>query len=286
MDKLNKIRLGNIITEYREKQGETQKELAGKIGYNRYQQVSYIENGAPNRNLTFDQLITIAKHYNVSTDYLLGLTDTPTPLKTDEQRALRTSCDYTGLSEKTISLLKSKNSERKENKKENKWTLENYIENNNEILEKLIDLYFKKLRLSIVDYITYGKTLKNGIQDYKQYLKNKKKEALTLIQKTKASGEYKGGNPELNEFYLNFPDDIIEYERETIRDDLTASNSDLFELQDTFISFVKGLSDVEKLKDECYQLINDNSIFDELHKMFSEIYKDECIERGEDNEKE
>lgn len=286
MDKLNKIRLGNIITEYREKQGETQKELAEKIGYNRYQQVSYIENGAPNRNLTFDQLITIAKHYNVSTDYLLGLTDTPTPLKTDEQRALRTSCDYTGLSEKTISLLKSKNSERKENKKENKWTLENYIENNNEILEKLIDLYFKKLRLSIVNYITYGKTLKNGIQDYKQYLKNKKKEALTLIEKTKASGEYKGGNPELNEFYLNFPDDIIEYERETIRDDLTFSNSDLFELQDTFISFVKGLSDVEKLKDECYQLINDNSIFDELHKMFSEIYKDECIERGEDNEKE
>lgn len=105
MDKLNKIRLGNIITEYRERQGETQKDLAEKIGYNRYQQVSYIENGTPNRNLTFDQLITIAKHYNVSTDYLLGLTKAPTPLKTDEGKTIRAASDFTGFHSSYIKLV-------------------------------------------------------------------------------------------------------------------------------------------------------------------------------------
>lgn len=48
-----------------------------------------------------------AKYFNVSTDYLLCLTDIPTPLKTDEQRALRTACDYTKLSEETITKLRS-----------------------------------------------------------------------------------------------------------------------------------------------------------------------------------
>lgn len=46
-----------------------------------------------------------AKYFNVSTDYLLGLTDAPTPLKTDEGKALRVASDFTGLSINAIKQL-------------------------------------------------------------------------------------------------------------------------------------------------------------------------------------
>lgn len=271
MDKLNKIELGNRITKLRESKHKTQSDIANLLELKSHQQVSYLENGNENRNMSLSQLITLAKYFNVSTDYLLGLSDAPT-----SDKDLQFISDYTGLSPKIIALLKNKNEESKENK---------YIYYHIEILEKLISLYFEKLQLLISNYIVYGKTLKSGIEDYKIYLKKKRNDAYALIEKAKSSGNFKGGNSELNEFYLNFADDIIECEIETIRNDLTASNSDLFELQETFISFIKGLSNIDELKDECYQLINDNSVFNDIHKMFSDIYQiDNTTKEGESNE--
>ncbi len=102
MEAINKIDLGNKITEQREAAGETQSDLLEVLGYKKHQQVSYIENGNESRNLSLSQLKSLAKHFNVSSDYLLGLTEAPTPLKTEEQRALRAAQDYTGLSEAAL----------------------------------------------------------------------------------------------------------------------------------------------------------------------------------------
>lgn len=80
-----------------------QNELADICDLTR-QTISSYMNGSSLPNS--DTLFKIATHFGVSSDYLLGLTDTPTPIKTDEQRALRTACDYTGLKEKTIQFFK------------------------------------------------------------------------------------------------------------------------------------------------------------------------------------
>lgn len=55
------------------------------------------------RTVTMEHLVKYAKYFNVSTDYLLGLTKTPVKLNDESENALRISCDYTGLSEETIS---------------------------------------------------------------------------------------------------------------------------------------------------------------------------------------
>lgn len=54
---------------------------------------------------TSDDITRIAEYFKVSTDYLLGLTDAPTPLKTEEQRALRVAADFTELNESLIDLI-------------------------------------------------------------------------------------------------------------------------------------------------------------------------------------
>lgn len=46
-----------------------------------------------------------AKYFNVSTDYLLGLTKAPTPLKTDEGKTIRASSDFTGFHSSYIKLV-------------------------------------------------------------------------------------------------------------------------------------------------------------------------------------
>ena len=59
-----------------------------------------------------EQIIKIAEFFNISSDYFLSLTDAPTPLKTEEQRALRVAADFTELNESLIYLIHtlSKNS--------------------------------------------------------------------------------------------------------------------------------------------------------------------------------
>lgn len=98
MEKCNKTDLGNRITKLRESKGEKQSDLLDVLGYKKHQQVSYIENGNENRNLSLSQIISLAKHFDVSTDYLLGLTEDKISLTINENIALRTASDYTGLS--------------------------------------------------------------------------------------------------------------------------------------------------------------------------------------------
>lgn len=100
METINKTDLGNRITKLREAKKEKQSDLLDVLGYTKHQQVSYIENGNENRNLSLSQIISLAKHFDVSADYLLGLSDAPT-----SDKDLQFICDNTGLRIETINQL-------------------------------------------------------------------------------------------------------------------------------------------------------------------------------------
>ena len=74
--------------------------VAEIVGVSR-QAVSQYYNGLTQPNA--DTIIKIAKYFNVSTDYLLGLTDKRTP-----NTELRAMCEYTGLTETAIKMLREK----------------------------------------------------------------------------------------------------------------------------------------------------------------------------------
>ncbi len=66
------------LKDVREDHDLTQEDIANLLHTTR-QQVSKWETGA--QMMGVDKYIKLAKHYNVSTDYLLGLIDTPRKLK-------------------------------------------------------------------------------------------------------------------------------------------------------------------------------------------------------------
>ena len=63
------------IKELREDNDLTQQQIADKIGITQ-RKYSYIETGT--QQLTDEILVKLAKVYNVTTDYILRLTDKPT----------------------------------------------------------------------------------------------------------------------------------------------------------------------------------------------------------------
>lgn len=62
------------IRDLREDNDKTQQDVAKYLGMKQPQYYRY-ENGL--RDIPSDILIALAKYYNTSTDYLLGLTDNP-----------------------------------------------------------------------------------------------------------------------------------------------------------------------------------------------------------------
>lgn len=91
------ITMGQKISKAREAAGERQQDLAAALGVSR-ELVTYWENDS--RSIKADQLAAIAKRYNVSADYLLGLSPDPT---TDAD--MKAVCDYVGLSAAAMSVL-------------------------------------------------------------------------------------------------------------------------------------------------------------------------------------
>jgi transcriptional regulator with XRE-family HTH domain len=67
---------GHRLRQLREEQGYSRREVAEKIGMTETQIVRY-ENGSS--DATGDALTQLAKVFNVSVDFLLGLTDNPKP---------------------------------------------------------------------------------------------------------------------------------------------------------------------------------------------------------------
>jgi len=74
----SKILFGQRLKECRKKAGETQVQLGELLSFYK-SRISEIESG--NSMATLDKVALICEHYNVSADYLLGLTDEPKPFK-------------------------------------------------------------------------------------------------------------------------------------------------------------------------------------------------------------
>ena len=65
------------LRDLREDSDKSQAEIAKIIGTSQSYYAQY-ENGK--RTIPFDRMVTLAMYYNVSLDYLAGLTDTPRKL--------------------------------------------------------------------------------------------------------------------------------------------------------------------------------------------------------------
>lgn len=72
----HKKTFGERLRETRKKNGEAQPAIAHLIDVS-VPQISDMENGK--KTTTVEKLSLICEHYQVSADYLLGLTDDPTP---------------------------------------------------------------------------------------------------------------------------------------------------------------------------------------------------------------
>ena len=66
------ILLGKRLRELREEQGLTQKELSKRLGLN---SVTYLHYEKSQREPPLSVLVEMAKYFEVSTDFLLGLSD-------------------------------------------------------------------------------------------------------------------------------------------------------------------------------------------------------------------
>lgn len=66
------------LKDFREDSDKTQKDIASVLDMPQSQYARY-ETGV--REIPLHHLVTLARYYNVSLDYLAGLTDTPRPLK-------------------------------------------------------------------------------------------------------------------------------------------------------------------------------------------------------------
>ena len=88
------VRLRELI----ERKNVTISSLAKCVGITR-QAVSQYCDGSTQPNA--ETIFKIARHFNVSADYLLGLSDVPS-VDTD----LKAVCDYTGLSQEAVELIK------------------------------------------------------------------------------------------------------------------------------------------------------------------------------------
>lgn len=121
--KCNAKIIGQRISALRKDQGLKQVELAKKLNVSR-QIISYYETGARFPNI--EDITALAEVLETSTDYLLGLTSTSS---TDTD--LIAVCDYTGLSEKTVSML-------------HEWSEEDFAPNHqySKLIDKIVDNEF------------------------------------------------------------------------------------------------------------------------------------------------
>lgn len=130
----------------------SRKEIADAIGVT-VSAISNYENGVSTPN--YETLISLTDYLNVSTDYLLGTSEISTL-----DNSIRSICDYTGLSEHSISVLHELLTN-KECKYDNlniiNLLLENISNKNNSVIESLINYL-------IQSKLNHSETMENDIK--------------------------------------------------------------------------------------------------------------------------
>jgi len=91
-------RVAGLVRELRQQRGESQADLADALGEKR-ETVKFWEAGK--RYFKAGDIISIANHFGVSADYLLGRSEAPT-----SDKDLQSVCDYTGLSPAAVDALR------------------------------------------------------------------------------------------------------------------------------------------------------------------------------------
>lgn len=96
------MQIGERLKDLRVRKELKQTELAEALGIEQGK-ISRLEKGGVTYSI--DDLLTISKYFNVSTDYLLGLTDNETAVNTSDGQLLRAICEYTGLTQEVVTLI-------------------------------------------------------------------------------------------------------------------------------------------------------------------------------------
>lgn len=138
--------IGKIIKGLREERGKTQEEISAELEMPRGK-YSKLEAGL--QDLKTGDLIRISNYFNVSTDYILGRTETKTP-----DASVQAVCAYTGLSEKAVKILRNEDElteHYKYKNKPNSYYLNAFIEN---ISTMLLIENLNELREISSEYIT------------------------------------------------------------------------------------------------------------------------------------
>ena len=176
------------IRELMKSSGTTQQELAEKTGCSRQAIAQYADgSNAPN----IDKLVSIAKYFDVSLDYLVGLSNALTA-----DKDIQYICDYTGLSEKSIDVLhkialQANGNLISDKRKEKADKLKLYIDNPLDFLSKedlendrlLFEQYKKDInRDSNIPVNNFRKSILNN--DFLGFLNYDEKEDLEYILKT------------------------------------------------------------------------------------------------------
>ena len=141
---------------------ETQQEIADKIGVSRQNIGKWLSGNTTPDIVT---LCKIASAYNVSTDYLLGMTEIQSP-----DSNIRTICDVTGLSQKSVeNLMLMKENGFNANLLFENTKLQNIIHILEELRNTLIGwLYYKNIIDKVINKDEfYDSLVKYGISSYK-----------------------------------------------------------------------------------------------------------------------
>lgn len=198
-----------------------------------------------------DVIIKLAKLFNVSTDYLLGVTDVAT---TDKD--LKFVCDYTGLKEETIKLLSFEQNEHKNN-------LSSYNAFD-ETLHSIIVLYFEKLYELFYDFQHSLSCLRQNSEHYTNFVTS---EIQNFQKLADVVNKNDGKNINANKAFQEYSDSIktnLYGERYEITLSLKEIYSILFQLQDIFITYVKGLFDANEPIEKAQELENSISFFKDI----------------------
>lgn len=206
------------------------------------------------KGYNYKYFVDIAKFFNVSVDYILGLTDVAT-----NDKDLKFVCDYTGLNEKTVKLL---------NRKRNTPNF-NLIDKYSDdiILQNIIVLYFEKLDKLFDNFQYHLIELQKNSKNYKITINSEIQNLQKLVNDVNKSD---GKDTNANRAFLECSKSIIttalgdEYD---ITLSLNEMYSILFQLQDVFISNVKSFFNANLPIKEAQELEHTDIILKEINKI-------------------